>query len=64
MALNICWDTMVSVAECLLGYYSGFFVPFTYLPDKTLGLGYSHEDAALLLSLLGLTNTLARIAAG
>ena len=43
---------------------TGFFVPFIYLPDNTKALGYSPEQAAFLLSILGFTNTAGRIAAG
>ena len=43
---------------------AGFFVPFIYLIDKAVELGYSGSQAAFLLSILGITNTVGRVLAG
>ena len=42
----------------------GFFVPFIYLIDKAVETGYSKGQAAILLSILGITNTVGRVLAG
>ena len=44
--------------------FTGFFVPFIYLPDKSKNMGFSPSKGALLLSILGITNTVGRILAG
>lgn len=43
---------------------AGFFVPFIFLPDHAEGLGYSREKGTMLLSVLGITNTIGRVLAG
>lgn len=43
---------------------SGFFIPFMYLADRSMQLGSSPEAAALLLSVIGITNTLGRVFCG
>ncbi|XP_048777915.1 monocarboxylate transporter 12-like [Ostrea edulis] len=43
---------------------TGFYVPFTYVVDHALQLGISKPDAAFLLSIIGITNTVGRIASG
>ena len=43
---------------------SGFFIPFVYLVDLAVQQGSSPEAAALLLSVIGITNTLGRVFCG
>ena len=43
---------------------SGFFVPFTYLPDMAITFGMSRDQAAFLVSIIGIANTVARVACG
>lgn len=42
----------------------GFYVPFTYLVDHALEQNVSKSDAAFLLSVIGITNTVGRILSG
>ncbi|ELU15285.1 hypothetical protein CAPTEDRAFT_171191 [Capitella teleta] len=49
--------------SCIL-CMKGFFVPFIYLVDKAVETGYSKTHAAMLLSMLGITNTVGRVVAG
>ena len=42
----------------------GFFVPFIYLPSYALTLGYHKDHAAFLISIIGIVNTVGRLAAG
>lgn len=39
-------------------------MPFIYLVDKAVETGYSKTHAAMLLSMLGITNTVGRVVAG
>ncbi|XP_062570450.1 monocarboxylate transporter 14-like [Saccostrea cucullata] len=43
---------------------TGFYVPFTYVVDHALILGIPQTDAAFLLSIIGITNTVGRILSG
>ena len=43
---------------------TGFFVPFIYLPDKAISMGSDPKQAAFLLSILGITNTVGRVVSG
>ncbi|CAH1795978.1 unnamed protein product [Owenia fusiformis] len=43
---------------------TGFFVPFIYLPDHAQAMGVSKEQAAFLISILGIANTIGRIMCG
>ncbi|VDP22433.1 unnamed protein product [Soboliphyme baturini] len=42
----------------------GLFVPFTYVPKQSTILGYSKSKSSLLVSVIGVTNIIARIACG
>ncbi|XP_064650892.1 monocarboxylate transporter 12-like isoform X2 [Lineus longissimus] len=42
----------------------GFFVPFMFLPDHSLKMGIHKNEAAFLLSILGIANTVARVFSG
>ncbi|XP_013399564.1 monocarboxylate transporter 13 [Lingula anatina] len=42
----------------------GFFIPFTYLPDYAQSVGVPGGDAVFLLSIIGISNTVGRIASG
>lgn len=43
---------------------SGFYVPFTFLVDRAQRLGVPGTEAAFLLSVIGIANTIGRILAG
>jgi hypothetical protein len=43
---------------------TGFYVPFTYLPHHATEMGLSLEQAAFLLSIIGIANTIARVLCG
>ncbi len=43
---------------------SGFFVPFVYLPRQAEHFGHSKEQATFLVSVLGITNIVARVVSG
>ncbi|KAJ8316294.1 hypothetical protein KUTeg_006308 [Tegillarca granosa] len=43
---------------------SGFYVPFSFLVDRAILLGIDETQAAFLLSVIGITNTIGRILAG
>lgn len=42
----------------------GFFTPFTYLPDVCEHLGLTEGKGAMLISIIGITNTVGRIGVG
>ncbi|XP_014774509.1 monocarboxylate transporter 12 [Octopus bimaculoides] len=42
----------------------GFFIPYTYLPSVGLRLNFSRNQSALLLSIIGISNTVFRIIIG
>lgn len=44
--------------------FIGLFVPFVYLAERAIGLGIPDTQAAFLLSVIGITNTVGRVAAG
>ncbi|XP_048777927.2 monocarboxylate transporter 12-like isoform X2 [Ostrea edulis] len=43
---------------------TGFYVPYTYIVDHALQLGISKPDAAFLLSVIGIANTVGRLLSG
>ena len=42
----------------------GFYTPFVYLPNMANSKGIAKEDANFLISIIGIANTLGRVAAG
>ena len=44
--------------------FVGFFVPFIFLPDYAMSHGIQLKQAAFLLSIIGIANTLARVVTG
>ncbi|KAL8616129.1 hypothetical protein ACOMHN_066616 [Nucella lapillus] len=42
----------------------GFYVPFVFMPEKALSHGISEAQAAYLLSIIGITNTVGRVLTG
>lgn len=42
----------------------GFFIPFMYLVDRATQLGISPDNGAMLLSVIGITNTIGRVICG
>ncbi|GAB1603165.1 monocarboxylate transporter 12-like [Argonauta hians] len=42
----------------------GFFIPYTYLPSVGLQLNFTRNQSALLLSVIGISNTIFRIVIG
>lgn len=57
-------EAIEAVSNFRFFLFSGFFVPFIFLPDHAEGLGYSKEEGTMLLSVLGITNTIGRVMAG
>ncbi|XP_052784506.1 monocarboxylate transporter 12-B-like [Mya arenaria] len=45
-------------------YSLGYYVPYIYLPDTAIDVGIDDLDAAWLLSVVGITNTIARVLFG
>lgn len=43
---------------------TGFFVPFIYLPRQAMAVGHTKDSATFLISILGITNIVARILCG
>ncbi|CAG5134292.1 unnamed protein product [Candidula unifasciata] len=50
-------------ASCFLCMF-GFFVPFIYIPTHAIDLGLDSTSAAFLISIIGITNTVGRVAVG
>ena len=44
--------------------FTGIYTPFVYIADHADQLGVSKDDAVLLLSVLGISNTIGRVVAG
>lgn len=49
--------------SCFLCMF-GFFIPFTYLVDDAIKKGISRDDGAFLISIIGIANTVSRVACG
>ncbi|CAE1230985.1 Monocarboxylate transporter 14,Monocarboxylate transporter 12 [Acanthosepion pharaonis] len=49
--------------SCVL-HMLGFFVPFSYLPSLGDHLGFSGRQSSLLISIIGISNTIFRVAVG
>ncbi|XP_035829718.1 uncharacterized protein LOC101846861 [Aplysia californica] len=44
--------------------FLGFFIPFVFLVDRAVSLGINKSQAAFLISIIGITNTVGRVAVG
>ncbi len=42
----------------------GFCVPYTFLPDRAIGLGINDDKAAFLIAVIGIANTIGRVVFG
>jgi predicted MFS family arabinose efflux permease len=42
----------------------GYLVPYLFLPDRAIKMGYNAKEGALLITILGVTNTVGRVAFG
>ncbi|XP_053403919.1 monocarboxylate transporter 12-like [Mercenaria mercenaria] len=42
----------------------GFYIPFTFLPDLADSFGMTSQQGAMLISIIGILNTIGRVAAG
>jgi len=51
---------------CISGFitFLGFFVPFMFLAARAVDMGADKESASFLLSIIGITNTVGRVACG
>ena len=49
--------------KCSL-YFIGFFTPFVYTTAKAISIGEERDQATLLISMIGIANTVGRVAAG
>ncbi|XP_052782946.1 monocarboxylate transporter 12-like [Mya arenaria] len=45
---------------CMLG----FFIPFTYIPDLVNDMGMTSKQGAMIISIIGITNTVVRVFVG
>ncbi|BFZ25543.1 hypothetical protein BsWGS_28582 [Bradybaena similaris] len=54
------WCVLLGNFFCMLGFY----VPFVYVPDRAQELGISEDQAAFLISIIGITNTIGRVMTG
>lgn len=54
------------ILMCLAGFltFMGFFVPFVYLSDFARSVGVEKDQAAFLLSIIGIANTVGRVFCG
>lgn len=43
---------------------TGYFIPFSYIVDRAVQMGISSSNAAFLLSIMGITNTIGRVLCG
>ena len=52
------------IVHLLIFYYislfAGFYIPFIYLPDNAILKGHPRDQAAFLLSIIGIANTVGR----
>lgn len=62
-SLRSCNDVLLKT-ELVLQLCAGIYTPFVYIADHADHLGVSKDDAALLLSILGISNTVGRLVAG
>ena len=44
--------------------FPGFFIPFTYIPDLAADFGMTNQQGAMLISIIGILNTGARVFVG
>ncbi|XP_005112911.2 uncharacterized protein LOC101848490 [Aplysia californica] len=54
------WYILLGNFFCMIGFY----VPFMYIPERAKLLGISENEAAFLLSIIGITNTVSRVLTG
>ena len=45
-------------------FISGFYIPFTYIPDFAEDCGMTSQQSALIISIIGILNTVARVMVG
>jgi MFS family permease len=45
-------------------FFLGFFIPFNYLPAYAKGVGLTPGQQALLISMIGIANTVSRLTVG
>lgn len=55
---------MKQIVICVNSFFSGFFIPFTYIPDLADDFGMSSQQGAMLISIIGILNTVARVLVG
>ena len=56
--------SLYSSPQTRFSLFLGFFIPFTYLPPYADDLGLSKQEGALLISFIGIANTVARVGCG
>lgn len=47
-----------------MGFFSGFFIPFNFLPAYAKDVGLTSGQQALLISMIGIANTVSRLTVG
>ena len=45
-------------------HFPGFFIPFTYIPDLAEDYGMTSQQSAMLISIIGILNTVSRVVVG
>lgn len=55
---------MMTKAFVIYSLYLGFFIPFNFLPDLAKDLKLEKTQGALLISIIGVSNTVARLLVG
>ena len=45
-------------------HFPGFFIPFTYIPDLAEDYGMTSQQSAMLISIIGILNTVSRVIVG
>ena len=47
-----------------ISFDKGFYIPFIYLPDCVEDMGMTSQESAILIAIVGITNTIGRVIAG
>lgn len=58
------FSTFIPTLHFFLHCFEGHMTPFAYLPMRAMAAGISEEDAAFLLSIMGISGTIGQILIG
>lgn len=62
--LNIYLNGCVIINQSIFYYVAGVSIPFIFLPDMAQAMSISSGDAAFLISMIGISSIVGRLAAG